>query len=1071
MFGMAGLGTVQAAVAILSGGSPFSWYSATGVGACGTFSGKNSFGGFLALTVVITTALVLSVAVRLVDSVRGRNLRVVLLEVTGRYEFFAILLLSVSVAAQYVALALTRSRGALISSSLAVAALGAWFLLARRRHDRNRFLRILAGVVLLAAVAGGLVGYVLSERGFGGHVTDASALSRLAIWRALPSMLKAHPFGVGLGCFGEGFNRFLPAGTFGMKRAYHAHNDYFELICELGIPGALLLLLALVLIVRRMIAVASGSSQGSSVWLWRGAALAVAAGMVHAAVDYNISSRPGVALVWVVLLGVAMRQRATRSSVAPRSKSAMYAIPPIMITRTKARQSDASELAPPVIVSNGARKVGDARVDEVHPEDTGVAGHVTYGRHLAHRVARGALRLLPVLCILAAVYYARLAVCSRRLERGRQAVAGTADQYAWPVRPESRERGAVLIEQAAGPAVMRAHAYYWAGVGRVRGYREKLENAISGHLKRFPELSRAQAERLVYATSGSEAVDAYSASCRDLRNAVQMMPWHANAHAMLARYAADLASLSASVERAVALRVEAMAQAEVAVLLAPSTPVTLVRACAAASTLARADDAGGKRARERVRTWGSHALRLSADVAEDVCVAFDRAHIPLDDLVMRPDTPLVSMARVVRLIQERGDSEQCLRVLARLEKTAIAATAQAERLTKPERDVVDSLLNMAQRETDRWLLRQGDWEGYGRRGAARRQLYARLTDRRIVGEAGPQMSEDIRLRMLTAVNERYGLDPRGTLLLASMASRLGRPAVATRLRCEVALRDPTVPLVLGTKAEEALSCVDVEDVGFRLLSARRMLDSGRYLDAMVYLQTLSAEDRLPTTMTHRLSMLLARCADMTTDHVDSPDTFLQEALELCPSDRDVLNAVVDAGMGTQAVVLVEGVLRSPQDILATQEVACEVRMQFLGGRVELLGFSLVEGEGLNGAPTLRMVWRFFGQVPAGLSAMVRCMDADGDHMFARRCGFAKQHAEVFRGGDPCIGSTVVSTVAIPPTELTSPRLLVGLMLPTSGWRWLPDASGLNFAEVLDWQQHITPKHAGMKPLSGTPLPR
>ena len=1052
MFGIAGLGTLQALAAILSGGSPFSWYIVWG-DAKGTFSSGNALGGFLAMTLVITAALVLSVAVRLVDGIRGRNLRVVLLEVASRYEFLAIPLLSVAVAAQAVALSLSRSRGALIASSLAVTVLCVWFLLARRGRERNRFLRVLAGSVLLAVAAGALGGYLLSARGFGGETRPIADLPRVTIWRALPDMLRAHPLGVGLGCFGEGFSRFLPAGGFGMRRVYHAHNDYLELLCELGIPGAILLLAAVFLMMRRVVHVILGPSEGSSVWLWRGAALAVATGMMHALVDFNVTSRPGVALVLVVLLGVAMRQLALRVSLGGAETVSTRAIPPVFLPSPKGSRSLAKEDSSPVVAAGGPVTVDEDDLRE--PLSTGTESTaMAMSSPILRRFSIGARRLLPVLCLVAAVCYGRIAVCSRFLERGRQAVAGSPGLYAWPVGETSREQGEVLLERAKKCGATRAQAFYWSGVGRVLGYHQRREQAIEAFITASPELTRSQATALVNATSGPMAQETYAASCGDLRKAARLMPWNADAHAMLGRYASSMAACVTLPEQAAALRAEAMEQAEFAVSLAPNIPVTLSRACTAVSMLSMDDMAGYEMVRERVRQWGVRALRQSTDVTDDVLAAFHRAGIQLDDLAAQPGIPLQTIARVAKMIAEEGEGERCLRVLAHLETKARAAFSTAAN-TDAERHSIEGFLNMAQRETDRWLLRMGQWETYRGRESERSQLYVRTTDRRIGEEGGERGPEDMRFKVLATVYEQYGLDSRGTVLLAGMAACLGKPAVATRLLCEMALGDRPVPLVLGEEAENALSCVDAEDVGYGLFSARRMMDAGQNSEAMANLQSFAIGDRLPSTMRHRLFLMLARNAEPTVDPIDSRGTFLREALALCPFDKDVLNAVREGGMGSQpSVFTTEAGLQSVSDLLAAQQVSCEIRMQFLGGRVELLGFDLVERKGRDNGPLLRLAWRFFGQVPARLNFRVICTEDNGDSAFSCRFAFAEQHADVFRGGDPCVGAVVVSTVPMRPGALTSRNLRVGLLLQNPEWCWLPDASDLSYLEINDWQKYI-----------------
>lgn len=137
-------------------------------------------------------------------------------------------------------------------------AVGSWFFVVRKYVDRAFLVR----AAQLGGIAALCIGYVsifhVSSRPTGdvplpGQQTrpfmsytpsDTSATMRLTSWRRSAAMFKGHPFGVGaanwkisLPAYGlASFPKYVQDGTYQWT---HAHNDFIEQLCDIGILGML----------------------------------------------------------------------------------------------------------------------------------------------------------------------------------------------------------------------------------------------------------------------------------------------------------------------------------------------------------------------------------------------------------------------------------------------------------------------------------------------------------------------------------------------------------------------------------------------------------------------------------------------------------------------------------------------------------------------------------------------------------------------------------------------------------------------------------------------------------------
>ncbi|MFP4104505.1 MAG: O-antigen ligase family protein [Phycisphaerae bacterium] len=133
---------------------------------------------------------------------------------------------------------LCRSRGAMVGAAVAGAAA---LLFSPRRYRKH-----IAGGLLVALLGG----WYLSDPQFlkrastiivdEGEQRDASAESRIEIWKATMQMLKSNPLGVGVGNF------YQRIGSYAREhQGRDAHNTFVRCVGELGIPGLIVFCLVL----------------------------------------------------------------------------------------------------------------------------------------------------------------------------------------------------------------------------------------------------------------------------------------------------------------------------------------------------------------------------------------------------------------------------------------------------------------------------------------------------------------------------------------------------------------------------------------------------------------------------------------------------------------------------------------------------------------------------------------------------------------------------------------------------------------------------------------------------------
>ncbi|HEX2802575.1 MAG TPA: O-antigen ligase family protein [Sphingomicrobium sp.] len=220
MIGSVFLGALQ-----LGGGSG-SWaylQARHSPGAIGFFANENHMATLLLVAIPMTAALVVSA-----KSERK-------LSSAARYGVGAALLLMVAVG-----IVMNGSRAALGLALPVVLASATIFATAMRWRG-------LMVTVAALALAGGVV--VVASNPIAPVETstgDSSALMRPAIWSTTADAIgDTFPAGTGLGTFERAYHWYEDAADVGRQYINHAHNDYLEVVLELGAGGALLILLFL----------------------------------------------------------------------------------------------------------------------------------------------------------------------------------------------------------------------------------------------------------------------------------------------------------------------------------------------------------------------------------------------------------------------------------------------------------------------------------------------------------------------------------------------------------------------------------------------------------------------------------------------------------------------------------------------------------------------------------------------------------------------------------------------------------------------------------------------------------
>jgi O-antigen ligase len=188
----------------------------------------------------------------------------------------------------------------------------------RSRGVSLRSLPVLLGVVLISAV---VFSWMASTGRVGGNAwsvfetgrpLEVTLGDRFQVGIDTLHMARSHPWrGVGVGCFEDVFPNYL---TFPTDLHWtHAHDDFLEAVAETGLPGAVLILVGLVLFFRIAFRDLEGRLRQGWGWIQMGAAVGAVGLLCHSFVDFNLRV-PANAAWFVVCLAIATHPRSAQES-------------------------------------------------------------------------------------------------------------------------------------------------------------------------------------------------------------------------------------------------------------------------------------------------------------------------------------------------------------------------------------------------------------------------------------------------------------------------------------------------------------------------------------------------------------------------------------------------------------------------------------------------------------------------------------------------------------------------------------------------------------------------------------
>lgn len=275
-------------------------YEVTNTGAVGVFANRNHMGTLLLVSIPFAAALLVTLKGSSSGSAQGRW-------VAG---IAALILILVGIALNGSLAAVSLAAPVLLASAALAPAALRWRSLALPLAG----LALFGGVTLLATTP------IATAVTTGGAETSIG--SRQEIWSTtLDAIGDSFPAGTGLGSFEQVYRQYEKPAEVTTVYVNHAHNDYLELVLELGAPGLVLLILFL-----GWWAVAAVSVWTSplSTPFGRAATIASAAVLAHSAVDYPLRTAAIAAIFGIAVALMAQRLRSAEAQSSGNRRPARH---------------------------------------------------------------------------------------------------------------------------------------------------------------------------------------------------------------------------------------------------------------------------------------------------------------------------------------------------------------------------------------------------------------------------------------------------------------------------------------------------------------------------------------------------------------------------------------------------------------------------------------------------------------------------------------------------------------------------------------------------------------------------
>lgn len=829
-------GTAEAAYAIFS-------QTTTETGRmAGTFISPDAFGGFLVMTSVLTLGLFYALAKPGGDSGnRQGNINAWMARLVNDWRLWTRPALLLSLLLQATAIWASGSRGAAISAGLAYLVLFVWHAI----ESKHRLAHVIF-LVVLAVVLVVLFKFEARAQNVFDRISRASAENptnfmemRVETWRATARLAEAFPLGVGPGNLPVVLPVFQDA-VHGHYALDHAHNDTLQFLGDLGIPGfALLTLLLLALMLRGVMLSIRRHRSARSMWVNRGLLFTVLAALLHAQVEFNLSVRPALQILFVLVCTL------------------MWCRPP----RT----------APPT------------------------------GEPLPYPERRPLAIAGAVLACVVALLVAGASLAAAWTWRGYDAALAVLDlepdPYDWIQLPRMAQESALpTLEEASdllpcAPVVRRETAR-----AAVALHLSEVEAAATAMIPEPDESEFLPPPRILDPTDPdhrryidlatlalrADEADRLRAAMTNAAAARAMAPW--DTPAMLLHAEILLRGLPMRLFGTNALEA-ALADLNLATTLRPNQGDNLAVAASVLSLAPHAADF-----RDTLLDWGQRAIQLDSSQSDLVLDAWWRAHLSYEDLLTLPGLPATLLWRFYRLLSPQpgelaaAAQERCLdRLEAALASDELPPDAPFWSLSR-RKNYETALRRSKSQLADERLrraVRAGDFDAVSSTFDSRRQAQVE----RFLAQFPTDASDPLRRFHLRDANEKLLLPPYGRVewILAELDSSTSLRGISEPLQ-ELLLLDLISPEQfqrLQTKRFALSSSVALRD----LLDARLAVRENRPADAVAALDHLSTSGDLDRRLQHRLWLWLADL-QAGLGQTEDAERSRSRAIALCASDPD-----------------------------------------------------------------------------------------------------------------------------------------------------------------------------------------
>ncbi len=953
LFGLMWMGVLQSILGIFFLRSP------TGR-ICGTFGSPDALGGLLAMTIPVTVGLLFSHI-----HWRERRGSSILHRLGYDWVVWRNVLLVAAFGIQGTALYFTGSRGAAFATLVAMVMLLVW--LGRERPELRSRLWWIGLALLVVTVLFGIQGRRanLMERTFGqsGEFHQAKA-SRVEIWRSAFALCRNFPYGTGPG----GTVLMLPmyqTGAYGRFRLDYAHNDFLQFWGDLGVVGFGALACVLGLVLRRGAGGCRKASENhvESAWWMRGAWAAVLAALFHAQVDFNLSGRPGIQVVFAILCGLLMGE---------------------------------------------------------NPND-GEFAEIWKGKYRKRWLVRAAI-LLPI-CALA-VHASLRAALAWRLHDGAAAALGLAvDEHLWFERPDVNPEDVLpVLEKATKLAPGFSKIHCTAAEAQLVRQDQQIQQAAKSILQSSGEEgtdvwnmeallpSQESALRLAGLALRVEEMKGLESALKEANEAVRLAPWDALARLMRSKVWLRGHSRKMGDEEA-ALR--ARRDLELVTALYPLDAGILADAC-----LALAMDAGDPETEEDLLEWGGRALEMDSSLGLTVLRAWRMARIPVSRMLEIPKLPFSFLWSLYTSLQKQNresEAEDCLLALENSldrQQPPDDSTLWTPALWKNWNILQAQYRLQIAAERIKRCLKAGDWEGLQRLSETRAKLrhdrFQIEWDRMGLSETSSPVLRRLRLREWEM---KQGLFPEWLLEWNLLELESGMSA---KWMQETLAEGILLDGISSENLKRLNACRStMADAKFLegVLDAKNMEANGKTAEALSRVELLLNSGTVPPRFLHRIGLWRASLLEREGQATAAVEA-IQAAAMACSSDSDVKEAMERLGAASR-------------DRL--QDMEPQLNIGFRGDRLRLkqVYFSR-ETEGTNGL-RMHLVWRFRGGLPPDLAMEVRIRDQEGRVLVKKNAIVDQETSAHFNRGNPIPGSQWTWTVLFPPKAEEGKRVEILLL--------------------------------------------